>query len=82
MFESLQYSKPLDEDLFEEWLEKGRNHKLGYEYLLIIWNMHEEDYHPVFLERREEIFTHTKNDFNEVAVAAYDLFSESRIPIE
>ena len=81
MFESQGYSKALDEDLFEQWLEKGRSHKLGYQFLLIIWNIQEDDYQPVFLEKREEILSYTKDSYHEVAVAAYDVFSESRVVV-
>jgi hypothetical protein len=83
MFESLHFAKSLEEEQFENWLEKGRSSKLGYQYLLIIWDTFEEDFKPVFIEDRESI-----NEYKdiiatqEILVAAYDLYSESKISIE
>ena len=44
MFDSSDFPKPLDEDLFDQWLEKGRNSKIANHYLLVIWDTMEENY--------------------------------------
>ena len=38
MFEDPDYPKPLDEDQFDQWLEEGRELKINYNYMLIIWD--------------------------------------------
>ncbi|GAB4107741.1 hypothetical protein GCM10028791_01880 [Echinicola sediminis] len=85
MFESSDYPKPLDEELFETWLEEGRAKKISYNYLLIIWNAYEEKYQPVYVEERPEIngfqqYPHHSGE--EGLVAVYDLFSGSRITLD
>lgn len=83
MFESFNFSKSLDEGIFESWLEKGRSSLLGYHYLLIVWNMMEGEYKPIYISNREEIQDY-KNalEVSEILIAAYDLYSESKISIE
>ena len=80
MFENLNFSKSLDEDVFDMWLEQGRNSKFGYQYLLIIWDTWQEEFKPVYLEERDEIEEY-RNSINasETAIAAYDLYSESKM---
>lgn len=78
MFESLHQNKSLDEDLFENWLEQGRESLLGYHYLLVIWNDLEAEYQPIYLSSRAELSDY-KGSQAEVPVAAYDLYSESRV---
>ncbi len=83
MFESLGTGKSLDEDVFEAWLEKGRTSHLGYLYLLIVWHAGEEEFHPVFVGDREAIQQYSHDIAgHEQLVAAYDLFSESRVSWE
>ena len=83
MFENHNYQKSLDEEIFESWLEKVRNRNLGYNYLLVVWNMQEEDFKPVYLDHRDQIDDYkTIIDSQEVLIAAYDIYSESRIYIE
>ncbi len=81
MFEGSQFPKSLDEEVFEAWLESGRQRKLSYHYLLIIWNELEMEYQPVYVEDRAAIndYEKDKNTGRELLVAAYDLYSESRI---
>lgn len=82
MFDSPDYPKSLSEDQFELWMEKGRNSPLSYSYLLIIWSELDEDYYPVFAEEREAIEEFGRYGIsaeNQVLVAAYDLFSQTRI---
>lgn len=82
MFDGADFPKSLDEELFDHWLEEGRLSKLSYNYLLIIWDELESAYNPVYIENRDKI-----NDFEryqestgrESLIAAYDLYSESRI---
>jgi hypothetical protein len=82
MFEGADFPQSLDEDTFNGWLENGRQSKIGYNYLLIVWDEYESTYQPKYVEDRNEI-----NDFErykestgrESLVAAYDLYSESRI---
>lgn len=82
MFEGSGFSKSLDEELFEAWLEKGRKSKISYKYMLIIWDEQESSYRPVYLESRNDLneFVNDKSSYShEFLVAAYDLYSESRI---
>ena len=79
MFDGAGFPKSLDEDLFDAWLENGRQNKLNPNYLLIIWDELESDYHPVYVESRDEVYDYTPSPGREVLVAAYDLYSESRI---
>ena len=81
MFESI-YNKSLDEETFESWLEKGRSSRVGYQYLLVIWNNLEQDYQPIFLSDRDEIYMYAESGgISESLVAAYDIYSESRITL-
>jgi hypothetical protein len=47
MFDGPDYPKSLDEELFERWLEKGRQSNLGYKYLLVLWDTLEENFRPM-----------------------------------
>ena len=79
MFETSD-RKPLAESDFESWLEKGRDSQMGYHFLLVIWNELEEAYQPVFVTSRTEIETYqTGINAQEVLVAVYDVYSESRV---
>ncbi|MBD8489310.1 hypothetical protein IFO69_11185 [Echinicola sp. CAU 1574] len=85
MFDSSDYPKPLDEALFETWLEKGREKKIPYNFLMIIWNVIDGAYKPVYAESREELKGlewYPNNTGQEGLVAIYDLYSESRIILE
>ena len=82
MFEGLKFPKSLDESIFESWLEAGRSSPIAYNYLLIIWDEWDEKYRPVLVEDRKEIETFAKygdSASRELLVAAYDLYSESRV---
>ncbi len=82
MFEGSEFPKSLNETVFNEWLENGRQSKIGYHYLLVIWDDYEAEYRAVYVERREEIGqyeNHQSSVGRESLVAAYDLYSESRI---
>lgn len=82
MFDGASFPKSLDEDVFDSWLERGRESKMRYDYLLIIWNELESAYHPLYLESREEVEKYAKSKTShdrELLVAAYDLYSEGRI---
>lgn len=84
MFDSPDYIKPLDEELFEFWLENGRESKIGYNYLLIIWDALDVNYKPVYAEERDKLTTYDnygESSGHESLVAAYDLYSESRIAL-
>ncbi|MFT4738536.1 MAG: hypothetical protein ACI8QD_001920 [Cyclobacteriaceae bacterium] len=82
MFEA-EYGKPLSESLFEEWLEKGRESKVGYKYLLVNWNAHDEDFQAIYVAERSEIILHKQPIGSpDSLVAAYDIYSESRIHVE
>jgi hypothetical protein len=78
MFDGPDFQKSLSEEVFNLWLEKGRQSKIGYHYLLVIWDEYEGEYQPVYSEHREEIETY-KTSGREKLIAAYDLYSESRI---
>ena len=80
MFDGLGLPKSLDEGVFDLWLENGRNARIGYKYLLIIWDDYESVYQPVYVERREEIGQYDSSAVSrERLIAAYDLYSESRV---
>ncbi|MGK7390122.1 MAG: hypothetical protein ACNS60_07215 [Candidatus Cyclobacteriaceae bacterium M2_1C_046] len=82
MFDSNQFPAALDNELFEQWLEEGRQSLISYSFLLIVWDDFESAYKPVYAENRNEIdqferYGQAKG--HESLVAAYDLFSESRV---
>jgi hypothetical protein len=80
MFEGRDFPKSLDEEVFNLWLENGRLSKVGYKYLLIIWDEYESAYRPVYTEHREDMNQYDRSPTSrERLVAAYDLYSESRI---
>ncbi len=82
MFDGSDFPKSLDEELFENWLEVGRASKIGYHYLLIVWDAFEERYLPVYAEVREAIKEYDSYHGatgRESLVAAYDLYSEGRV---
>ncbi|MBK6264381.1 hypothetical protein JKA74_04980 [Marivirga sp. S37H4] len=82
MFDGSSFPQPLEEDIFELWLEKGRESKIGYHYLLVVWDAFEEAYLPVYVEERDKISEYEKYESStgrESLVAAYDLYSESRV---
>jgi hypothetical protein len=82
MFNGPDFPKSLDEEVFNSWLENGRESKIGYNYLLIIWDEYETAYRPFYAEHRDEISqyeTYKMSTGRESLVAAYDLHSESRI---
>ncbi len=80
MFESSTSQRSLAEDLFETWLENGRDHKLGYQYMLVIWDEYTEDFRPVYLFERSDLHSYVSPQSEEV-LAAYDLYSESRMDL-
>ncbi|HTJ49616.1 MAG TPA: hypothetical protein VL443_09200 [Cyclobacteriaceae bacterium] len=82
MFNGPDFPKSLDEEVFNRWLENGRQSKIGYNYLLVVWSGYDSTYRPVYAERRDEIGeyeTYKSSTDRESLVAAYDLYSESRI---
>lgn len=81
MFESSTSRRSLAEDLFETWLENGRNHKLGYQYMLVIWDEYAENFRPVYLFERSDLHSYVSPQSEEV-LAAYDLYSESRMDLD
>lgn len=78
MFKTL-YGKSLEEETFEYWLEKGRSSHMGHHYLLILWDTLEESYLPAYVSARDQIESYAGQEGREILVAAYDLYSESRI---
>lgn len=82
MFDGPDFPKSLDEDAFNSWLEDGRQRKMGYNYLLVVWDEYESAYRPVYAAQRHEINDYEKYrkaTGRESLVAAYDLYSESKI---
>jgi len=79
MFEGPDFPKALDEEVFNQWLENGRLSRIGYHYLIIVWDDFESAYQPVYIAHRNEINTYRKPGNRERFIAAYDLYSESRI---
>jgi hypothetical protein len=77
MFDGSGFPKSLDEEVFNLWMENGRASKIRYSYLLIIWDEYESN-----AEQRAEISEYEiykTSTGRESLVAAYDLYSESRI---
>ncbi|REG94467.1 hypothetical protein [Algoriphagus antarcticus] len=84
MFEGPDYPKSITEELFESWLEEGRASKISYHFLLIVWNVYDEKYNPVYVESREEIKNYESYPDakgSEALIAVYDLYSESRVSL-
>jgi hypothetical protein len=79
MFDGPSFPKSLDEEIFNSWLEKGRMSKIGYHYLLVVWDEYEAAYQPVYAEQRDEIERRLSSGHRERLIAAYDLYSESRV---
>ena len=79
MFDGPDFPKSLDEEVFNRWLENGRLSRIGYHYLVIVWDDFESAYQPVYVARRDEIKTYKASGSRERFIAAYDLYSESRI---
>jgi hypothetical protein len=82
MFNGPDFPKSLDEEVFNLWLENGRESKIGYNYLLIVWDDYDSSYRPVYAQHRDEIREYEiykASATRESLIAAYDLYSESRI---
>jgi hypothetical protein len=82
MFNGATFPKPLEEEVFEAWPATGRASKIGYKYLLIIWDNYDDDYQAIYAEERDSIRKYERYESStgrESLVAAYDLYSESRI---
>lgn len=82
MFNGPDFPEPLDENVFNSWLENGRLDKLGYEYLLIIWDEYDSQYKPAYAKHRDEFGSYQNYRSSvdrESLIAVYDLYSESRI---
>lgn len=82
MFDGPDFPKALGEDVFDNWLESGRESKMSYAYLLIIWDAYDNEYKPIYVEEREGIGRFEKYPEatgREALIAAYDLYSESRV---
>lgn len=79
MFDGPGFPKSLDEEVFNRWLEKGRLSRIGYHYLLVVWDEYESEYQPVYATHRNEVENHKASTSRERLIAVYDLYSESRI---
>ncbi len=82
MFNGPDFPQSLEEEVFSLWLENGRLNKFGSKYLLLIWDDFDSAYRPVYASHRDEISeyqTYKTSTGRESLVAAYDLYSESRI---
>lgn len=82
MFDGADYPKSLDESVFDEWLEQGRNSKIPYAYLMIIWDDLYASYSPEYVEHRKDLQQYTRYGHgpdHQLLVAAYDLYSETRV---
>ncbi|MHA7131417.1 hypothetical protein [Algoriphagus namhaensis] len=82
MFEGRDFPKALRESVFQSWLEKGRESKISYAYLLVVWDEGEQDYVPIYTEERSEIDSYEKlgkSYGRQALVAAYDLYSEGKV---
>ncbi|WP_422358834.1 hypothetical protein [Reichenbachiella sp.] len=84
MFDGSYYPKSLEEEEFENWLEKGRLSKIGYTFLLVVWDALEEMYLPIYIEDRNAIASYELYPYatgQEALIAVYDLYSEARIAL-
>jgi hypothetical protein len=79
MFEGPDYPKPLDEELFNRWLENGRLSRIGHRYLVVVWDDFDSAYQPVYVANRDDIEICKTSRSRERFIAAYDLYSESKI---
>jgi hypothetical protein len=79
MFDGAGFPKSLNEEVFNDWLIKGRLSKMGYLYLLVVWDEYESEYQAVYVQDMNEIKGYRAKTSRELLVAAYDLYSESRI---
>lgn len=82
MFNGPDFPKPLDEAVFNSWLETGRLEQLGYKYLLVIWDEYDSQYQPVYATHRDEFGRYQRYRASvgrESLIAVYDLYSESKI---
>ncbi|HEY9116428.1 MAG TPA: hypothetical protein VIN11_01310 [Roseivirga sp.] len=82
MFESPEYPKALDEKIFEQWLEDGRESKMRYEYMLVLWDELDQKYCPEYINERSQFNSYPiwgTGVGHQYLIAIYDLFSESRI---
>lgn len=85
MFDSREYPKSLSENTFEDWLEKGRESKMRYEYMLVVWDDLESDYHAEYVENRAQIRKYPmwgESASHSAIIAVYDLYSEARIYVQ
>lgn len=84
MFDGPDFPQPLDEELFDSWLESGRTHKIRYSHLLVIWNEFDSKYLPFYIEsltETNEYELYGSASGQESLIAVYDLYSESRVNI-
>ena len=82
MFDGSEFPQSLDEEVFATWLEEGRQRLLSYQYLLILWDELDAAYQPVYVTHRDQLSGYERYPSatgREALVAAYDLYSESRI---
>ena len=87
MFDSPEFPQSLEEDVFEAWLEKGRESPITYEYMLIVWDETTDSYHPLYAEDRADVKEKNPGFYGEspmhtATIAIYDLFSESKLGFE
>lgn len=86
MFEGPEYRKSLDEDTFDQWLENGRESKMNYEFMLVIWDDMAHDYLPEYVESRQQISSQGLGIYGKTngltsIVAIYNLFSEAKVSL-
>lgn len=79
MFGSRGFGKELDETIFEEWLEKGRNQLVGYKIMAVSWETTDEEFQHNYFFDKEQLNDFVNENSTSVFIAAYDLYSESRL---
>jgi hypothetical protein len=85
MFDGREYPKSLEVEAFEDWLAQGRGSKMRYEYMLVVWDDLEADYHAEYVENRESIRKYPmwgESASHSAIIAVYDLYSEARIYVQ
>lgn len=84
MFENAENTISLEEEVFDEWLEKGKESRIGYHYMLVVWNEFDSKYQPIYSESRDQMVTQVRvvNDSStEALLAVYDLYSETKLSV-
>lgn len=82
MYDNAAFPAPLEEEIFAQWLEQGRNDNIGYRFMLVVWDTYDLAYRPIYVEDFDALRAFARygdTPEREAMVAAYDLYSESKV---